>query len=290
MKRSSSNIAFLSVASNSFVVLMKVIVGILTGSVAVLSEAIHSALDLLASFIAFVSVKVSGKPADDDHPYGHGKIENISGTIETLLIYVAGIWIIYECVHKLISPEPIKLPLLAIGVMLLGALINFVVSRIVNKEATRINSVAMKSNAFHLLTDVYTSLGVGLSLILVALTDWTFLDPIIGIALALYIMIEATKLMKEAFPPLLDARLNKNEEEEVLAAIRTFQSEYIEIQSFKTRRAGAHEHIDFHLIVSPEDSIKSIHHLCDRIENKILEKFPNAHIMIHPEPDGLQNR
>lgn len=290
MKRSSSNIAFLSVASNSLVVLLKVSVGILTGSVAVLSEAIHSALDLLASFIAFISVKVSGKPADDDHPYGHGKIENISGTIETLLIYVAGIWIIYECVHKLISPEPIKLPLLAIGVMLLGALINFVVSRIVNKEANRINSVAMKSNAFHLLTDVYTSLGVGLSLILVAVTGWTFLDPIIGIALALYIMIEATKLMKKAFPPLLDARLNKSEEEEVFQAIRTFQSEYIEIQCFKTRRAGAHEHIDFHLIVPPENSIKSIHHLCDRIEDKILEKFPNAHIMIHPEPDGLQER
>ncbi|MBU8909581.1 cation diffusion facilitator family transporter, partial [Desertibacillus haloalkaliphilus] len=108
--------------------------------------------------------------------------------IETLLIFVAGIWIIYECVHKLMHPEPVKLPVLGIVVMLIGALINFVVSRVVNKEAERVHSVAMKSNALHLLTDVFTSLGVAISLLLVALTDWYFLDPIIGMVLALYIM------------------------------------------------------------------------------------------------------
>lgn len=203
----TSKIAFLSVMSNTFVVVLKIIVGVLTGSVAVLSEAIHSFLDLMASFIAFISVRISRKPADSKHPYGHGKVENISGTIETLLIFVAGIWIIYECVHKLMHPEPVKLPVLGIVVMLIGALINFVVSRVVNKEAERVHSVAMKSNALHLLTDVFTSLGVAISLLLVALTDWYFLDPIIGMVLALYIMREAFKLMKEAFPPLVDARL-----------------------------------------------------------------------------------
>lgn len=288
MKNNSARIAFLSVLSNSTVVVLKLIVGLLTGSVAVLSEAIHSSLDLLASLIAFISVRISGKPADKQHPYGHGKVENISGTIETLLIYVAGIWIIYECVHKLIAPEPLKLPWLGIAVMLVGALINFIVSRVVNKEAERVNSVAMKSNAFHLLTDVYTSLGVAGSLILVSLTKWTFLDPIIGIVLALYIMFEATKLMKEAFPPLLDARLTKEEESTILKAIESFKHEYIEVHDFKTRRAGSEQYIDFHLVVPSHHSIERIHELCDRIEEKIQRHFENASIMIHPEPEGHQ--
>jgi len=282
----SSKIAFLSVLSNSTVVLLKIIVGLFTGSVAILSEAIHSLLDLLASFIAFLSVRISSKPADKEHPYGHGKVENISGTIETLLIFVAGIWIIYECIHKIITPTPIKLPVLGILVMLLGALINFVVSRIVYRTAKNTNSVAMKSNALHLLTDVYTSLGVALSLWIVHLTGWYILDPIIGIILACYIMIEAFKLMKETFPPLLDARLSKEEEEQIIQIIESFKEEYIEYHDFRTRRSGAEEYIDFHLVVASNKSIETVHNLCDRIEEKINNLFHKANILIHLEPEN----
>ncbi|MGE7676470.1 cation diffusion facilitator family transporter [Lysinibacillus sp. NPDC094403] len=282
----SSKIAFLSVISNFTVVILKIIVGLFTGSVAILSEAIHSLLDLLASFIAFLSVRISGKPADEEHPYGHGKVENISGTIETLLIFVAGIWIIYECIHKIITPTPIKLPILGILVMLFGALINFVVSRIVYRTAKNINSVAMKSNALHLLTDVYTSLGVALSLLIVHLTGWYILDPIIGIILACYIMTEAFKLMKEAFPPLLDARLSKEEEEQIIQIIESFKDEYIEYHDFRTRRSGAEEYIDFHLVVTSNKSIETVHDLCDRIEEKINSIFHKANILIHLEPEN----
>ncbi|QPQ29948.1 cation diffusion facilitator family transporter [Lysinibacillus sp. JNUCC 51] len=282
----SSKVAFLSVLSNSTVVILKLIVGFFTGSVAILSEAIHSLLDLLASFIAFLSVRISSKPADKEHPYGHGKVENISGTIETLLIFVAGIWIIYECIHKIITPTPIKLPVLGILVMLLGALINFVVSRIVYRTAKNTNSVAMKSNALHLLTDVYTSLGVALSLLIVHLTGWYILDPIIGIILACYIMIEAFKLMKEAFPPLLDARLSMEEEEQIIQIIESFKDEYIEYHDFRTRRSGAEEYIDFHLVVASNKSIETVHDLCDRIEEKINNLFHQANILIHLEPEN----
>ncbi|MFB7157121.1 MULTISPECIES: cation diffusion facilitator family transporter [unclassified Lysinibacillus] len=282
----SSKIAFLSVISNFTVVTLKIIVGLFTGSVAILSEAIHSFLDLLASLIAFFSVRISGKPADKEHPYGHGKVENISGTIETLLIFVAGIWIIYECIHKIITPTPIKLPVLGILVMLFGALINFVVSRIVYRTAKNINSVAMKSNALHLLTDVYTSLGVALSLLIVHLTGWYILDPIIGIILACYIMVEAFKLMKEAFPPLLDARLSKEEEEQIIQIIESFKDEYIEYHDFRTRRSGAEEYIDFHLVVASNKSIETVHDLCDRIEEKINNLFHQANILIHLEPEN----
>ncbi|MEQ6378127.1 cation diffusion facilitator family transporter [Bacillaceae bacterium S4-13-58] len=281
----SSNVAFLSVLSNSLVVILKLIVGIITGSVAVISEAIHSSLDLVASAIAFISVKISKNPPDKEHPYGHGKVENISGTIETLLIFVAGIWIIYECIHKLIEPKPIQLPMLGIAVMLFGAGLNFVVSRIVNRVAININSVAMKSNALHLLTDVYTSLGIAISLALVYFTGWNYLDPIIGIATAIYIMTEGYKLMKESFPPLLDVSLHEEEEKSIIHIINSYQNSFIEFHDLRTRRSGPEEYIDFHLVVPSDMDVETAHDLCEDIEKDIQELFEKAQILIHIEPE-----
>ncbi|WP_269774641.1 cation diffusion facilitator family transporter [Bacillus siamensis] len=286
----TSKIAFLSVISNSLVVMLKIAVGMVTGSVAILSEAIHSFLDLIAAFIAFISVRISKKPADTGHPYGHGKVENLSGTIETMLIFVAGIWMIYECVQKLVNPEPVHLPVLGIVVMLAGALINLIVSKLVKREAVKVNSVAMKSNALHLLTDVYTSLGVAASLLVVTLTKWYILDPIIGMVLAVYIIYEAFKLMKEAFPPLIDTRLSEEEEQTILEIIETFHHEFIEIHDFRTRRSGPQEYIDFHMVVASHVTIKDVHDLCDRIERDITDEFKQAQVMIHPEPESERKK
>jgi len=280
-----SKVAFLSVASNTLVVILKVVVGLLTGSVAVLSEAIHSALDLMASLIAFFSVRLSGRAADNNHPYGHGKVENISGTIETILIFVAGVWIIYECVHKILAPTPVEMPYLGIIVMLVGATINYIVSRKVKRKADELNSVAMKSNAFHLLTDVFTSLGVAASLLLVYITGWHILDPIIGIILALYIMKEAVHLMRESFPPLLDARLSDEEEKQILDVIEAYKNRYIEFHDFRTRRSGPEEYIDFHLVVPSFMKIDEAHQLCDEMELAIQQLFHRAQILIHLEPE-----
>lgn len=280
-----SRVAFLSVLSNTFVVVLKVIVAVITGSVAVLSEAIHTSLDLAASLIAFFSVRISGRPADKIHPYGHGKIENISGTIETLLIYVAGIWIIYESIKKLIHPEPMHLPILGIIVMIVGAAINFFVSRLIDNTAERTHSVAMKSNAFHLLTDVYTSIGVAISLLLASLTGWTILDPIIGIVLACYIMFEATKLMRASFPPLLDTRLSEEEENRIIKIIESYHKEFIGFHNFRTRRSGPEEYIELHLVVPSHLPIDAVEDLSDRIEESITKEIPHAQILIHSEPE-----
>lgn len=280
-----SRVAFLSVLSNTLVVALKIIVAIITGSVAVLSEAIHTTLDLAASLIAFFSVRISGRPADKIHPYGHGKVENISGTVETLLIYAAGIWIIYESVKKLIQPEPIQLPALGVMVMLAGAAVNFFVSRLIDRTAERSHSVAMKSNAFHLLTDVYTSLGVAVSLLLAALTGWSVLDPMIGIVLACFIMFEATKLMRASFPPLLDAHLSDQEENKIMNIIETYKKEYIEFHNFRTRRSGPEEYIEFHLVVPSHLEIDAVEELSDQIEESIKREIPRAQILIHAEPE-----
>lgn len=280
-----TRIAGLSIISNSFVVTLKLIVGIMTGSVAVISEAIHSSLDLAASVIAFFSVRISSKPPDGDHPYGHGKFENVSGTIETLLIFIAGIWIIYESITKLLHPEPIRMPGLAIAVMVVGATINLIVGRVVKRVGERIQSVAMRSNALHLLTDVYSSIGVAVALVLVSLTDFYILDPLIGIAIAIYIMKEAISLGKESFLPLLDTRLTKEEEAKVQAIIDSYRHEYIEYHDLRTRRSGADEHIDFHLVVPSSTDIETAHDLCDRIEKDIHETLNNPTVFIHLEPE-----
>ncbi|WP_144938006.1 MULTISPECIES: cation diffusion facilitator family transporter [unclassified Paenibacillus] len=277
--------ASLSIISNFFVVTLKLIVGVLTGSVAVISEAIHSSLDLMASVIAFFSVRISSKPPDKDHPYGHGKFENVSGTIETLLIFVAGIWIIYESVQKLLHPEPIRLPILGVTAMLIGAGINLIVGRIVKNVGEKTQSVAMRSNALHLLTDVYSSLGVALSLLLVSLTDFYLLDPLIGIAIAVYIMKEAFSLGKESFLPLLDTRLSKEEEKLVREIIDSYKEEFIEYHALRTRRSGPEEHIDFHLVVPSDTDIVTAHDLCDRIESDLQKVLHAPKVFIHLEPE-----
>lgn len=279
------NLTILSVFSNFFIVVLKLIVGVLTGSVAVISEGIHSFMDLFASVITFFSIRISNRPADEDHPYGHGKAENIAGTIETLLIFVAGIWIIYESVNKFITPHEIRLPGLGIGVMLLGATMNLVISMIIKRAAIKQNSVAMKSNALHLYTDVFTSVGIAFSLFLVYLTGWLWLDPVIAIITAIYIMYEAWQLLKESFPPLMDERLSLDEEKEIKRIIESYSDNYIEFHDFRSRRAGAEEYIDFHLVFPASMSIEEAHHLCDEIETAVNDFYSKAQVLIHIEPE-----
>lgn len=281
----TSRIAALSVASNTFVVALKLIIGFITGSVAVVSEAIHSSLDLAASLIAFFAVRVANRPPDPKHPYGHGKFENVSGTVETLLIFVAGIWIIYESVEKILHPAPIRLPWLGVGAMLLGAAINFVVGKTVQKEGEKVRSVAMRSNALHLLTDVYSSLGVAASLVLVSLTNWTILDPIIGIVIALYIMKEALHLVKEAFHPLVDTGLSDKENEAIRNILDKYKNRYLEYHDLRTRRAGSEEHIDLHLVVPSNMKVEIAHEICNDIEKDLQRALHNPKVLIHVEPE-----
>lgn len=286
----STKIALLSICSNSFIVLLKLAVGIITGSVAIISEAIHSLLDLVASVIAFFSVKISNRPPDKEHPYGHGKFENISGTVETLLIFIAGIWIIVESVEKLLHPSPIKLPFIGVIVMLLGAFINWRVGKKVQKVGNETHSVAMQSNALHLLTDVYSSLGVAVSLILVTLTGWEVLDALIGIGIALYIMKESVELGRKSFTPLLDTGLTTDEIKRIENVLLSYKSRFIEYHDLRTRRSGAEEHIDFHLVLPSRMNIEEAHLLCDQIEDDIKKVLINPKILIHVEPENEKIR
>lgn len=237
-------VALLSIISNTMLIIFKIVAGILSGSVSIISEAIHSGMDLVASLIAFLSVRHSAKPADRKHPYGHGKIENISGIMEGLLIFIAAGMIIIEAFKKIFEPAAIEQANIAIAVMLISALINLVVSRKLYKVSKEEDSMALKADALHLKTDVYTSLGVGLGILLIKVTGLLILDSIVAILVALLIIKEAWELSKDAFDYLLDARLSDEEEGEIEKIIKEHNNQFIDYHKLKTRKSGNMKHID----------------------------------------------
>jgi cation diffusion facilitator family transporter len=275
--------ARLSIGSNSLLISMKVIVGILSGSVSIISEAIHSGLDLVAALIAYYSVKVSDNPPDREHPYGHGKYENISGVIEALLIFVAAIWIIYEAVKKLLENQHIDMLGWGFGVMLVSAVVNLFVSRRLYKVAKESESIALEADALHLKTDVYTSVGVSLGLLLIWLTGKTILDPIIAIMVALFIIRESYLLLKNAYNPLLDSSLPESE----IKIIQTVLDENgINYHNLRTRKSGSQKFIDIHVEMPASTRLKEAHKKCDEIEILIKQKIPRTEINIHMETLG----
>jgi cation diffusion facilitator family transporter len=276
-------IARLSIASNTLLIIMKLLVGIISGSVSIMSEAIHSAMDLVAAIIAYFSVRVSDNPPDERHPYGHGKFENLSGVLEALLILVAAGWIVFEAFRKMKGLEPVESIGLGSLVMFISAGINIYVSRKLYRVAKETDSVALEADALHLKTDVYTSLGVGIGLLLIWVTKIHILDPIIAILVAVIILKEAYELLSKAFSPLLDSSWKKEEVHNLEGHLEKLGVKYHDL---KTRKAGSYLFVEFHLEMSPDAPLKNVHQYCDEIEEGLKKKIPNLRLTIHAEPEG----
>lgn len=261
---------------------MKLVVGFISGSVSIISEAIHSSMDLLAALIAFFSVSVSDNPPDSRHPYGHGKVENISGVIEALLILVAAIWIIAQAIKKL-AGQTGELESIWIGmiVMLISGLVNLYVSRRLYKVARETESVALEADALHLKTDVYTSFGVAAGLGLIILTGIKWFDPVIAIFVALFIIGESFILLKKAFWPLLDSAWGDDEIEDLERKLNVLDVNYHDL---RTRRAGNYRFIDIHIEVPESESVGNAHDYCDMIEDELKRIYSNLTVTIHVEP------
>lgn len=276
------SIARLSIISNTSLILMKLAVGLISGSVSILSEAIHSSMDLIAAIIAYFSVRVSDNPPDSRHPYGHGKIENISGVIEALLIFGAAIWIIIEAIKKLLGAK-IELESIALGsiVMLISAIVNTIVSRKLYKVARATNSVALEADALHLKTDIFTSLGVAAGLGLILITGINWLDPVIAILVALFIIRESYYLLTKAFTPLIDTAWKNNEIEELEKQLNSLAVNYHDL---RTRVAGNYRFVDIHIQIPEDVSVGNAHKYCDKIENELTGVYENLTVTIHVEP------
>lgn len=295
IQKQKSAVAMLSVISNTTLVVLKIIVGLVIGSVSVISEAIHSGVDLLAAIIALFAVRSSGKPADKEHPFGHGKIENISGTVEALLIFFAGIWIIYEAGKKLLHPEPLDAPGWGVAVMLISAAANFFVSHNLFKVGKATDSVALQADAWHLRTDVYTSAGVmgGLALIslgklIVPDVNIRWLDPVAAIAVALMILKTAYNLTIESGRDLMDVALPQDEGDWVRNYVAKFKPVVRGFHHLRTRKSGSQRFIQFHLLVDADMSVDESHRLNDKIVSAIKQHLDNAVVTIHIEPCGVE--
>jgi len=287
-------VAALSVTSNATLVAGKLTVGLLIGSVSVISEAIHSAVDLVAAVIAWAAVRTSGRPADDRHRFGHGKLENLSGAVEAVLIFAAAVWIIVEAVDRLRHPAPLDAPLVGAIVMGVSVVANVIVSRRLFRVGNETGSMALIADAWHLRTDVWTSAGVLAGLGLMAIgrwllpgTDLHWVDPVAALMVALLIVKAAWKLTSEAVGDLLDVSLPADELEwirrEVAARTPTVRS----FHALRARRSGAARFVDFHLVLDPSTTVEASHALVHELEEALERRFAGIDVMIHVEPcDG----
>ena len=283
-------VAWLSVVSNSTLVVAKLVIGLFIGSVSVISEAIHSGIDLLASLIALLAVRHSSKPADEDHPYGHGKFENVSGTIEAVLIFFAAVWIIIEAVKKILHPHEVGETSWGVGVMLISAIMNMIISNKLFKVAKKANSVALEADAWHLRTDVYTSLGVMGGLLIIWIVgkvnpslNVNWIDPVAAIGVACLILHAAYELTVKAGQDLFDVSLSEDEVHEIKKIILSYDA-VVGIHEFKTRRAGHYRFVEFHMEVDDDMPVKYADKLAHDIEDKIKDVFEHTQVTVHLDP------
>jgi cation diffusion facilitator family transporter len=281
-----SRAAAVSIASNSVLIVFKLVVGLISGSIAIISEALHSGSDLVAAVIAFYSVRKAAKPADDTHRYGHEKVENISGVIEALLILTAAAVIITEGVKKLIDGVNIEHVWLGVGVMGASAVINlFVSTRVLYPAARSTDSAALEADAAHLLTDVYTSVGVAVGLTVVKLTGIEEFDPIAAILVALLIVFTGAKLVIHSARVLLDQTLPEDELALIRACVSDHRGDLIYgYHKLRARQAGSRRHIDLHVTVDEMMSVAESHKVAEHIMADIRECISNADVLVHIEP------
>lgn len=294
--------AAISVASNTTLILLKIVVGVLTNSVAIISEAIHSGMDLMAAVIALVAVREGAKPADQKHPFGHGKFENLSATVEAVLIFVAAVWIVVEAIGRFgeivrdigAGRHPAaEFPLFwGVLVMAVSAVVNQIVSGMLFRVGKATDSAALKADAWHLRTDVWTSVGVTAGLGLILLGDWAWpaagawlhlIDPIAAILVAALIVHAAWVLTIHSARDLVDVTLPPEEEQ----WIREVLHEYPLVHGFhrmRTRKAGPQRFVEFHIFVDAAMTVKDSHYLSHKIAKIIQQHFGDASVTVHVEP------
>jgi cation diffusion facilitator family transporter len=275
--------AKVSVFSNTVLVLTKLVVGVFTGSVSVVAEAAHSAVDLLAALIAYYAVSTSDKSPDHSHAYGHGKIENISGAVEAVLIIVAAFWIVFEASQKLSVHEIAKDLEYGIAIMAISIVVNYYVSRRLFRVAQATQSHALEADALHLQADIWTSVGVLAGLVAIKVTGIYWLDPVIAIVVALIIFKTGYGMTKKSIRELTDIALPDEE----IAMIEKILDDHPIIKGYhrlRTRRSGSKRLIDVHIRLEPDLHLDQAHVVCSEIENQIKSLFSPCDVVIHEEP------
>lgn len=280
------NTAKISVLSNLSLIIMKFIAGFVTGSFSIISEALHSATDLLAAYVAYFAVKKSAKSADEDHPFGHGKYEDFSGLIEGVLINIAAIYIIFEAGRKIIMQEHAIMNIdIAAGVMILSVVVNIFVSQNLFRVAKKTGSIALYADGEHLRVDVYTSLGVALGMLLIKFTGIHILDSLIALIVAVMISHTGMSICKKAVGNLLDEGLPEADVNEIREIVNSFKDDGVYgVSKIRTRTSGPRKNIELVVYVKGSMTVKESHDICNKIEAGLRARFNQVDTMIHIEP------
>jgi cation diffusion facilitator family transporter len=286
--RRKTRAAAISIASNTVLIALKVVAGVITGSVAILTEAAHSAIDLLASFVAYFSLRKADEPADASHPYGHAKLENLAAAIEGMLILVGAGVIVYESVHRLVVGAHVDSLGLGIAVVGFSAIANFGVSRFLYREARATDSPALAGDAAHLHTDAWTSVGVLVGLSLVAITGIDALDSVTALVVAGAIVAAGVRLVTSSSRILVDEALPAEELDIVREVIRSHEgTEVIGFHALRARRGGSRRYIDMHVQFRAGTSLERAHELAHQLQSEIRERLGrSADVLIHLEPES----
>lgn len=286
MIRTKSGAAALSIASNSVLIALKLAAGAITGSIAIITEAVHSLIDLIASVIAFVSVRAADQPADAEHPYGHEKVESLAASIEGMLIVVGAGIIVYEATHRLVAGAEVEALGVGIAVMGFSVLANVVVSTVLYRRAREHDSPALEGDAAHLRTDALTSAGVLLGLGLVELTGAVAFDSITALVVAAAIVWAGIRIMRRSSGVLIDEALPAAEMDRIEAAIAASRTEEVAgYHKLRARKAGSRRHVDLHVQYRSGTSLERAHELAHRMRDAIEAELPRAEVLIHVEPE-----
>jgi len=274
----------LSTAAAVATIVLKTLAWRLTGSVGLLSDAMESGVNLVAAIGAFWALTLAAKPADRTHHYGHSKAEYFSSGLESVLIVVAALAILHTAIGRLQQPQPLEQIGIGLVISLAATALNGLVAWVLFKAARRFDSITLRADAHHLLTDVWTSAGVVIGIGLVKLTGLTILDPLIAIAVALNIVFTGWKLLRETASGLLDRSLPEEEQRLLEDLLASYESDQIRFHALRTRVAGSRRFVSFHVLVPGHWTVQAGHDLCEQLEHKVAATLTRTHVLTHLEP------
>ena len=287
MIRTKSGAAALSIASNAMLIAIKLAAGAITGSIAILTEAVHSFIDLVASVIAFISVRKADEPADADHPYGHQKVESLAATIEGMLILVGAAIIIFEATHRLVVGAEVERLGVGLAVMAFSVVANLSVSSVLSRQAGEHESPALEGDAAHLRTDALTSMGVFVGLAIVEVTGIVAFDSITALLVAALIVVAGLRIIRRSSGVLVDKALPPAEMDRIEAAIASARTaEVAGYHKLRARQAGRRRYIDLHVQYRSGTSLERAHELAHEMRAAIEAVVPGAEVLIHAEPEA----
>ena len=277
--------ARLSILAAAFLILIKTGTGWLTGSIAVWASLLDSAMDISASSINYFAVRAAARPPDEDHAYGHGKAESLAGLFQAAVITFSGLFLIYEAIQRMIQPHPTNSETVGVATMLVAIAVSYALVARLRRVARLTDSPALSADAVHFASDVWTNGGVLVALALIYFTGWTIVDPIISVAISIYILTSALVVGRESVDVLMDRRLPPEVDEQVAEIVGRFRSEgVLGFHDLRTRRSGSQKFIDLHLEVERDQTLEEAHAASVRVLRTIEAEIPRAKVQIHTDP------